>query len=442
MEYAHFLRTRGYDVRVIDYDPLMTIEDLFRDMARRGIKALHLVEPSHHGLHEEIKKTEENTGVTAYTVSSPGFLTLDSWIANFFRDAKHYSMTRFYREQRKRLGIMVEHDRPMGGKWSFDPANRKRLPKDVVPPLVRYPVTRPSVTEAVRYVEKLFPGHPGSTSDFFYPVTHQDAQSWLEDFVENRLYCFGDYQDALRRDASFLFHSVLTPCLNIGLLTPEQILKVVLDHAEKNRKVPLNSLEGFVRQVIGWREFMRAVYLREGKAEMHLNFWDHKAPIPPSFYSGETGIAPVDTVIRRLKDSGYAHHIERLMVLGNFMLLCEINPQEVYRWFMEMFIDSYEWVMVPNVFGMSQYADGGLITTKPYISSSNYILKMSDYPTGEWCRIWDGLFWRFIDMHRDFFRGNVRTSLLVSHLERVDKALLKQYHTRATHFLDKLHVLS
>ena len=184
-------------------------------------------------------------------------------------------------------------------------------------------------------------------------------------------------------------------------------------------KIPLTSLEGFVRQIIGWREFVRAVYLLKGSQQRSTNFWGHTRKLPESFYTATTGVEPVDTTIRRLQKHAYTHHIERLMVLGNFMLLCEIDPDEVYRWFMEMFIDAYDWVMVPNIYGMNQYADGGLMTTKPYISSSKYILRMSDYEKGSWCDVWNSLYWRFINKHRDVFRKNPRMSFMVSAFDRM-----------------------
>ena len=190
--------------------------------------------------------------------------------------------------------------------------------------------------------------------------------------------------------------------LNIGLLTPQQVLDRTFEFS-RTHTVPLASLEGFIRQVIGWREFMYCIYHAVGETQRRGNFWDCQRDLPASFYSADTGIPPVDRVIRRVMDLAYCHHIERLMVLGNFMLLCEVRPEQVYQWFMELFIDAYDWVMVPNVYGMSQYADGGLITTKPYISSSNYIRKMSDFSRGPWCAIWDGLFWRFVSRHKEVF---------------------------------------
>ncbi len=178
-------------------------------------------------------------------------------------------------------------------------------------------------------------------------------------------------------------------------------------------KIPLNSLEGFIRQIIGWREFIRATYELRGSKQRTKNFWGFSRKIPESFWEGNTGVEPLDIVIKKVLETGYCHHIERLMVLGNFMLLCEFDPDEIYRWFMEMFIDAYDWVMVPNVYGMSQFSDGGLMASKPYISSSNYLMKMSDFKKGEWQKYWDALFWRFMHVHREFFTQNPRTGMLI-----------------------------
>ena len=182
----------------------------------------------------------------------------------------------------------------------------------------------------------------------------------------------------------------------------------------------INSCEGFIRQIIGWREFIRGIYFCKGVEERTKNFWGFKRKISKSFYDGNTGIEPVDDTIKKINTTAYAHHIERLMIMGNFMLLCEFDPDEVYKWFMELFIDAYDWVMVPNVYGMSQFADGGLMSTKPYISGSNYILKMSNYKKGKWCTIWDSLFWNFIDKKREFFEKNPRMRILVRSFDKMD----------------------
>ena len=193
-----------------------------------------------------------------------------------------------------------------------------------------------------------------------------------------------------------------------------------------------------MRQLIGWREFIRGVYEAKGREERTRNFWGFTRPMPPAFYKATTGIPPVDNTIKRVMQTGYCHHIERLMILGNFMLLCEIDPDEVYRWFMELFIDAYDWVIVPNVYGMSQFADGGLMSTKPYISSSNYILKMSHYPKGDWQSIWDGLFWRFMHLHRDFFLKNPRLSMLIRTFDKMEPAKQQQHLHIAEDYLCQL----
>ena len=206
--------------------------------------------------------------------------------------------------------------------------------------------------------------------------------------------------------------------LNCGLISPKYIVNETLRYANKNN-IPLNSTEGFIRQIIGWREFMRGMYVAKGNLQRTTNYWNFKRKIPTSFYTATTGIPPIDETIKKILVTGYCHHIERLMVLGNFMLLCEFDPDEVYQWFMEHFIDSYDWVMVPNIYGMSQFADGGLLATKPYISGSNYLKKMSDYPSGNWNEIWDGLFWNFMNKQRNFFSTNPRLGMLIKNFDKL-----------------------
>ena len=273
--------------------------------------------------------------------------------------------------------------------------------------------------------------------NFYLPVTHKESKKWLDDFLAQKLVYFGDYQDAIVKDESFLFHSLLSPLINSGLLTPEYVINKTLEFIDSN-SVPINSAEGFIRQIIGWREFIRGVYLLEGVKQRNSNFWNNDRKMPKSFYDGTTGIEPIDDTIKKLLKTGYNHHIERLMLIGNFMLLCEINPTEVYNWFMEMYIDAYDWVMVPNVYGMSQFADGGLMSTKPYISSSNYVRKMSNYKSGEWTKIWDALFWNFINKHQKYFANNNRTIFIARNLEKMENAVLTERIKIAHKFLSTL----
>lgn len=250
-------------------------------------------------------------------------------------------------------------------------------------------------------------GEPGC----WLPWTHQEARNFLAAFLSERFHLFGAYEDAISTRGVRLFHSTLSPLMNVGLLTPAQVLDEALNHAA-NHEVPFPSLEGFVRQVLGWREFIRAAYEVDHVAIRSRNFWNHRRPLPGSFWAGKTGWEPVDHVIRKVRRTGYAHHIERLMVMGNIMLLSEIEPDQVYRWFMAYHLDAYDWVMVPNVYGMSQFADGGLFATKPYVSGANYLRKMSDFPGGAWEETWTALYWRFIGTNLDFFEKNPRLSMM------------------------------
>ena len=226
--------------------------------------------------------------------------------------------------------------------------------------------------------------------------------------------------------------------LNIGLLDPVSVLDKALNFGEKHN-IPINSIEGFIRQLIGWREFIRGIYKCKGTKQRTTNFWNFKREIPASFYDGTTGIDPLDDTIKKVLKTGYCHHIERLMIISNFMMLCEFNPDSVHRWFMELFIDAYDWVMVPNVYGMSLYADGGLMTTKPYISSSNYIIKMSNYKKGDWQEIWDGLFWRFMNKHRDFFLKNPRMGMLIRTFDKMDQTKRNNLINNGNDFINKLN---
>ena len=221
--------------------------------------------------------------------------------------------------------------------------------------------------------------------------------------------------------------------MNIGFLTPEEIVKKSL-----KEEVNLNSKEGFIRQVIGWREFVRGIYREYSEVQEQRNFFGHQRKLKECWYTGDTGIVPLDDAIKKVLKLGYNHHIERLMIISNLMLLCRIHPKEVHKWFMEMYVDSSDWVMGPNVYGMAQFSDGGVFATKPYISSSNYILKMSHYKKDEWCEIWDGLYWMFINDNKDFFKKNYRMSMMVKMLEKMDQKKQKKLFKLAKSFINKV----
>ncbi|MCS6819000.1 MAG: cryptochrome/photolyase family protein, partial [Chitinophagales bacterium] len=409
-----------------------------RELAKSGVEQIYYCDPCDNWLEKRLKEASNKNGIVLKCFPSPNFICSSEYIEQYFNEEKFF-LTSFYIEQRKRLDIMIENGKPLGGKWTYDSDNRRKMPALVRPPQLPVQDENNYVKEAINYVNTYFPENHGNLKKFIYPVTFSDSYLWLESFLEMRFQNYGIYQDAIVSEENFLFHSVLTPMLNIGLLQPLYVLERAIKFALNNH-IPVNSLEGFVRQILGWREYIRAVYVLKGSEQRTTNFWGHQRKIPNSFYKAETGIIPIDACIKRLLQYGYNHHIERLMILGNFMCLCEFSPDEIYRWFMELYIDAYDWVMVPNVYGMSQFADGGLMSTKPYISSSNYVLKMSNHTRGSWCDIWDALYWRFVYTHRAFFESNPRMSVMTKQLDKSGNKIA-EHLKRADAFLRKLDAI-
>jgi len=429
--YADFLR-KEQALKVYYVEAVEDISDirlLIPNLENNGVTHINYIDPTDNWLQKRLDNATAKTGITTTSYDSPLFLNTKEERSNFFKtDQKKYHQKHFYMEQRKVRNILIDTDgNPTGGKWSFDEANRKKYPAKKSPPAIQYPDVDSYYEEAKQYVKRHFSTNLGTLTDYsLYPTNFKTTRAWLHQFFEQRFMEFGTYEDAIVSEYSVLNHSVLTPMLNVGLITPKEIVKGCLAYSELHN-VPINSTEGFIRQIIGWREFIHGVYEVKGTQERTTNFWKFKRKIPASFYNGTTGIIPIDSTIKKVLKTGYCHHIERLMVLGNFMLLCEFDPDEVYQWFMELFIDAYDWVMVTNVYGMSQFADGGIMATKPYISGSNYVMKMSNYKKGEWQATWDGLFWRFMDKHRDFFLSNPRLGMLVRMFDKMPEEK-KQLH--------------
>ncbi|GAA6197515.1 cryptochrome/photolyase family protein [Pseudophaeobacter arcticus] len=439
--YHQALVKQGMDAEIFPYDAQKgACLRLFQSLRGQEITEVVMADPVDFIAERRLHAAAKDTGIALDILPSPGFLNSRGDNVEWSQGRKRWFMADFYKCQRRRLDVLMEDDQPLGGKWSFDQDNRKKVPKALLAslPWIDWPA-HDAIDEAAKAsVLAEFPKAIGRLEKLYYPTSHAAAAAWFDQFLERRLDRFGDFEDAIVEGESWLWHAILTPVLNIGLLTPRQVLDSTLAYA-KRRDIPLNSLEGFLRQIIGWREFIRATYDELGVPMRQTNHWGHRRPMPKSFYDGTTGIAPLDDTIRRVLATGYCHHIERLMVLGGFMFLCEIDPDDVYRWFTEMFVDSYDWVMVPNVYAMSQHADGGLITTKPYFSGSNYIRKMSHWDKGPWTQVWDGLYWRFILKHSDALAKNPRWAMMCRTAERM-KPENKDYHlTIAEEFLSQLN---
>ena len=410
---------RGYSVIKYNYSDL--IEKNHNIKLLKSLKAteISLARVVDYTLEKRLVKAAKYLKIKINWFETPGFFLNAEEVVENFGKKKKYLMNSFYINQRKKLNILLDDNyNPIGGKWSFDLENRKKLPKNIVIPKISQICYRKNeIEKSIKTVEDIFSSNLGTVKNFNFPISRLQAQKSFREFLEKRLHLFGVYEDAIAKENNFVFHSIITPYLNIGLITPDEIVSETLEYANQN-EIPLNSLEGFIRQIIGWREFIRGIYTTEGVRQRNGNFWKFNREIPNAFYTGDTGLDPLDNTIKHCLESGYTHHIERLMILGNIMVLLGIKPESVYNWFMEIFIDSYDWVMVPNIFGMSQYADGGLMSTKPYISGSNYILKMSNYKKGEWSETWDALYWNFINKNREFFKKNPRMSMMVSMYDR------------------------
>ncbi len=412
--YAEYLRSKSKRVRYFEEKEakLGVVFDQLRQMTTQII----VVDPTDFLLEKRIRRYTQQCELQLTWLENPSFINSKADnIVLFGQREQRFFLADFYKKQRERLGILLDQDgQALGGRWSFDTENRKALPKGLVLP--DFPTyTSQWALKAQQEIPNYFTQHPGDPDLSAYPVTHQEAREALDFFIEVNLAQFGPYQDAFSTSAPFLFHSNLSAALNIGLLLPGEVVERVLK-AFHEQKVSIESTEGFIRQIVGWREFIRAVYEKVGVVQRTKNAMDHKRTLNWAQLSSLSLFAQVSD---KLNKHAYAHHIERLMLLGNFFFLAEMHPDEVYRFFMTYFIDAYDWVMVPNVYGMSQYADGGLMTTKPYFSGSNYLKKQGFKADADGAALFDALFWHFVDKHQERLRKNMRTVQMVANWNRM-----------------------
>ena len=395
------------------------IKKLSSEIKDNNFSCIRFFEIEDKPFENEIMQMISDLDIKCEVLNTPMFLDSRESFKDFVGDKKFLLQANYYKKARKEMDILIENDKPVGGKWSFDDENRKKLPKDYLIPKLPVIKERDDFEEISNFINTEFNDHPGNINNIF-PYTTEQALDWLDTFFEERFKDFGPYEDAIFMGEHFQLHSALSSSMNLGIITPQQIITKAKDYAEAN-DIPLNSLEGFVRQIIGWREFIRGIYQNFSEKMINSNYWNHNRKLSEAWYTGDTGIKPLDDAIKGALEFGYTHHINRLMVLASIMNMSRIHPSEIYKWFMEMFVDSSEWVMVPNVFGMGTFADGGIFATKPYISGSSYILRMSNFKKGDWCEIVDGLYWKFIEDNKEFFAKNPRLSLMIRALEKLDQ---------------------
>jgi len=413
--FAEELRHHGFNVDYVRLDdPANTgtfTAEVQRAIARHKPSRIVVTEPGEWRVMEMMK------GWGAEILSDDRFFATPASFAAWAGGRKQLRMEFFYRDMRRLSGLLMDGDDPIGGQWNFDHDNRKSLPKDVKPPKRRRFEPDVVTREVMDMVASRFPDHFGDLEPFGWAVTRTDALEALDHFISACLPNFGDYQDAMKQGNAFLYHSVISPYLNIGLLTPREICERAQE-AWSRGDAPLNAVEGFVRQILGWREYVRGLYWLKMPDYAASNFLDARRPLPSFYWTGKTEMNCMAQAIGDTQRHAYAHHIQRLMVTGNFALLAGVAPDAVHEWYLSVYIDALEWVCAPNVLGMSQFADGGVIASKPYISSGAYINRMSDYcrgctydvaaKTGERACPFNSLYWHFLHRHRDRFARNAR----------------------------------
>ena len=433
--YEERLKKDGYSVLYLESSALATTEQIFEVLEGQGIKRVHIADTADDWLEQFLDSFANKHDMDLSRCESPLFLTPRPIIEDYYKRHGKFSLPDFYQFQRKRLGVLVtDSGRPVGGRWMLDSQMRKTLPEDIQIPGIWKPSFSLHVREAIAYVEKNFPSNPGMTESFFYPVTHADAKLWFNDFLEHRLQNFCFYRDAVKKDELFLFHSVLSPALNIGLLTPKEVIKTATDYAA-NHSIPLKPIETFVRQIVGWREYMYATYLMCCQKDRSQNVFLRKRKMPLIFWEGDSGIEPFDTAVRKMLYFGYTHRIDRLLAIGYFLLLCEIDTDEVFKFMMSLSIDAYDWVVAPNVYSITGDI---LIADKKYFCGARYLLEMGDYEEGWWSRVWNGLHWRFVKKNREFLEQNKKFSFAVTELDKIPAGELAGHLNRARAFLARL----
>jgi deoxyribodipyrimidine photolyase-related protein len=444
--FRDLLRDQGLRVEYTELDDSSdhaTLADqLARDLDRLRPERLLVVWPGEWRVKQSLEQLAKESGVPLDVLDDTHFYSTPADFAVHAKGRKQLRLEFFYRELRKKHAVLMTDGAPVGGEWNYDSENRgtfgKQGPGEVPPP----PSFTPDRTtqQVLALVQKRFASHPGLLEQFDWPVTAAEAQQALDDFVAHRLPHFGDYQDAMWTDEPFLYHSLISSSLNLKLLNPRQVVSAA-EAAYHAGTAPLNAVEGFIRQILGWREYVRGIYWHFMPDYIARNTLGARAPLPDFYWTGETDMHCLSQVIGQTLDTGYAHHIQRLMVTGLFALLLGVEPREVHQWYLAVYVDAVEWVELPNTLGMSQYADDGVMASKPYCASGNYINRMSNYckqcryrpgeATGERACPFTTLYWDFLARHNEALAGNPRMTMQLKNLERKSPDELQQIRAAA-----------
>lgn len=427
--FADELRVAGWRVAYSRLDDPENSQTLAGEVLRRaegaGAQAVIVTHPGEWRVLEDLQALP----LPVTVLPDDRFLCSHAEFAAWAEGRRELRMEWFYREMRRKTGLLMEGEKPAGGQWNYDHDNRKRAERSLLRPAPLRFAPSPQVEEVLALVEARF-AHFGRLRPFGWAVTRDQALRVLEDFVAHRLARFGDEQDAMLEGEPWLSHSTLSPCLNLGLLSPMEVCLSV-EAAWRAGKVAINAAEGFIRQIIGWREYVRGIWALKGPGYLQGNALGHDRALPLAYWGGETRMACVKAAVAQTRDLGYAHHIQRLMVTGNFALLAGVDPAEVHEWYLSVYVDAFEWVEAPNTLGMSQWADGGVVGSKPYVSSGAYIDRMSDHcracayevkdKTGSSACPFNTLYWHFLDRHRARFARNPRMAQMYRTWDRMEE---------------------
>ncbi len=432
----------GYQVDYIEMHRLTETGDIIEKL--KDFEKIYFFELNDDVLRRRLVSaiSSHPEGPEYEVLKSPSFYLSNQECEKFFANKAKSKFSDFYQWQRERFNILIDPKtyKPLEGKWNFEAKKRKRLPKNHDLPTFQVFGSNNYVEEAKKYVEQNFSENPGSVKDFPWPTNRKEAETWFNEFLKNRLENFDLYKDAIDGDSPWAYHSGISPMLNVGLLEPEFVIKSTVEQVEKG--VSVETVESFVRQILGWREYMRALYYKYNVGIRTSNNYGHSRRMTADWYKGTTGIPPVDDVIKKVQSRAYIQQNERFMIIGNIMFLCEFHPDDIYRWFIELLIDGYDWNMVPNVYGVSQGGEiGNESLSHPMISSSNYILSMSHYEKGDWCDIWDGLYWGSIEKNREKFSKNPAMSMAVKKLDKMNSNRKRVIGYRADDFLNEKTVI-
>jgi len=449
--FANEKREQGFNIYYVKFDDPGNTHSMQSEVKRflekNKVEEIIVTEPSEYDTLEDVKTWQKNLNIETTILSDDRFIASKEEFKKWAENKKSLIMEYFYREMRRKTSLLMNNDKPEKDQWNFDKENRKSFKKGLEIPGPKQFSPDAVTKDVIQLVEKNFIKHFGDTNPFWFAVTKGQAEKAFDYFCLNALPYFGDYQDAMQENEPFLFHSIIALYINAGLLDPLYICKQV-EKEYKAKRIQINAAEGFIRQIIGWREYIRGVYWLKMPNYRNSNFLNTKRKLPEFYWTAKTDMNCIQQVVSMTKKEAYSHHIQRLMITGNFALLSGLNAQEVHEWYLAVYADAYEWVEIPNTLGMALFADGGVLGTKPYIASGAYVNRMSNFCksckynvkeklTDDACPF-NYLYWNFLSRHKDKFKNNRRMTLAYKNLENISEDDRKVIDKKSKDFLDNL----